>query len=282
MTTAAQLLAEGVEQLRAAGVDGAARDARWLLAHALGVDATRLTLVLPDPATDAQAQVFRNLISARARRQPVAQIIGKRMFWGRSFQVTPDVLDPRPETETLIQAALEQDFSTVLDLGTGSGAILSSLLAERGRAQGVGVDMSPAALRVAAENARLLGVQARAQFQQSDWFSNVTGRFDLIVSNPPYIGAQELETLSPELRHWEPRMALVPDADDGTGLAAYRIICAQARDYLQPNGWLMVEIGAGQGAAVQTLFHAAGFSDVSVLCDMSGHDRVVRGRAAPS
>ncbi|MGY6705140.1 peptide chain release factor N(5)-glutamine methyltransferase [Roseinatronobacter sp.] len=279
MTTAAQLLAEGVAHLRAGGIDGAARDARWLLAHALGVEAARLTLVLPDPATDAQAQKFRHLIAARARHQPVAQIIGTRLFWGRLFRVTPDVLDPRPETETLIQAALAAEFTTVLDLGTGSGAILLTLLAERDGAQGMGVDMSPAALQVAGENARRLGVQARAQLQQSDWFANVTGHFDLIVSNPPYIAAQELETLAPEVRHWEPRMALVPDADDGTGLAAYRIICAQARDFLQPGGWLMVEIGAGQGDAVKALFHAAAFSEISVLCDMSGHDRVVRGRA---
>lgn len=276
--TAAQLLATGAAQLRAAGIDGAARDARWLLAHALDIDAARLSLVMPDPVGDATAQQFRAFIDARARHQPVAQIIGTREFWGRRFRVTSDVLDPRPETETLIEAALDLEFATVLDLGTGTGAIILTLLAERAGAKGVGADLSPAALNVAVGNARMLAVQDRVQLQQSDWFADIAGRFDLIVSNPPYIAAQEMAALSPELRHWEPRMALVPGADDGTGLGAYRVICAQARDFLHPNGWLMVEIGHTQGQAVQALFHAAGFDKVSVLRDMSGHDRVVRGQ----
>ncbi|MDD7971473.1 peptide chain release factor N(5)-glutamine methyltransferase [Roseinatronobacter alkalisoli] len=277
MSTAAQALAAAVAQLRAAGIEGAPRDARWLLAHVLGIDAARLTLVLPDPISDAQAARFCSAIEARARHQPVAQIIGYRDFWGRRFRVTPDVLDPRPETETLIDAALARDFSNVLDLGTGSGAILLTLLAERAGAQGVGVDLSPAALRVAAENARQHGVQDRAQLRHSDWFSGVTGRFDLIVSNPPYISAPELDTLSAELRQWEPRMALVPDADDGSGLAAYRLICAQAPAFLRPGGGLVVEIGVTQGQDVQELFTRAGFEDIAVLRDLSGHDRVVLG-----
>lgn len=280
-TTAAQLLAIGAAQLRAAAIDGAARDARWLLAHALGIDSARLSLVMPDAVGDATAQRFLACIDARARHQPVAQIIGTREFWGRRLRVTGDVLDPRPETETLIEAALELEFSTVLDLGTGSGAIILTLLAERAQVTGVGADLSPAALNVAVDNARLLGVQDRVQLQQSDWFADIAGRFDLIVSNPPYIAVQELAALSPEVRHWEPRMALVPDADDGTGLGAYRVICAQARAYLQPHGWLMVEIGAAQGRAVRALFHAAGFDTVSVLRDMSGYDRVVCGKNGP-
>lgn len=281
MSTAAQLLAAGVAQLRAAGVDGGARDARWLLAHALNVDAARLILALPDPVTDAQAQQFQNMITARMRHQPVAQIVGARDFWGRRFCVTPDVLDPRPETETLIQTALDKPFDTVLDLGTGSGAILLTLLAEREQTRGVGVDLSPDALHVADRNAHMLGVQDRVQLRLSDWFANVSGHFDLIVSNPPYIGASELETLSAELRDWEPRMALVPDADDGSGLGAYRVICAQARDHLRPGGWLVVETGAAQGQAVHRLFAAAGFVNISLLRDMSGHDRVIAGQHNP-
>ena len=281
MSTAAQLLAAGVAQLRAAGVDGGARDARWLLAYALNVDAARLILALPDPVTDAQAQQFQNMIMARMRHQPVAQIVGARDFWGRRFCVTPDVLDPRPETETLIQTALDKPFDTVLDLGTGSGAILLTLLAEREQTHGVGVDLSPDALQVADRNAHMLGVQGRVQLRLSDWFANVSGHFDLIVSNPPYIGASELETLSAELRDWEPRMALVPDADDGSGLGAYRVICAQARDHLRPGGWLVVETGAAQGQAVHRLFAAAGFVNISLLRDMSGHDRVVAGQHNP-
>ncbi|MGP9788987.1 peptide chain release factor N(5)-glutamine methyltransferase [Roseinatronobacter sp. NSM] len=281
MTTAAQLLAAGVAQLRAAGIDGAPRDARWLLAHALNIDAARLILALPDPVTDAQAQRFAGMITARLRHQPVAQILGARDFWGRRFCVTPDVLDPRPETETLIQTALDRQFDTVLDLGTGSGAIVLTLLAERQHARGVGVDLSAAALRVAGQNARALGVQDRVQWQCCDWFADVSGQFDLIVSNPPYISVRELGALSAELRDWEPRMALVPDGDDGTGLGAYRVICARARDYLRPGGWLVVEIGAAQGQAVQALFAAAGFASISLVQDMSGHDRVIAGQHTP-
>lgn len=279
MTTGAELLAEGVARLRGAGIDGAARDARWLLADALGVGAERLTLVLPDPVSDTARARFEAAIEARSRHQPVAQIIGWRDFWGRRFRVTPDVLDPRPETETLVEAALQRRFERVLDLGIGSGAILLSLLAERPNAQGVGVDISPAALLVAAQNAAALGVADRVRLIRSDWFAGVEGQFDLIVSNPPYIATSELDVLSPELRLWEPRQALVPDHDDGSGLAAYRHICAHAQKHLTPDGWLMVEIGATQADDVAALFRRAGFRRIATLSDLSGHQRVVLGQS---
>ncbi len=275
--SASALLADGVRRLAAAGVEGAGADARRLLAHALGVNAARLTLVLPDSVTPEQTAAFNAMITARARHQPVAQIVGHRLFWGRSFIVTPDVLDPRPETETLIAAALEVPFESVLDLGTGSGAIILTLLAERATARGVAVDLSAAALNVAARNAQGLGVDGRLTLQPSDWFSNVTGQFDLIVSNPPYIGTPELEHLSPDVRDWEPRMALVPAEDDGTGLGAYRVICAQAPAFLREGGALMVEIGPTQGVAVAALFSQAGLQDVTILPDLDGRARVVRG-----
>ncbi|MFU8898926.1 MAG: peptide chain release factor N(5)-glutamine methyltransferase [Roseinatronobacter sp.] len=273
------LLAEGVAKLQAAGIDDAPRDARWLLAHALGIGRDRLTLVLRDPVTPAQQAAFWQAIDARLRRQPVAQIIGTRLFWGRPFLVTPDVLDPRPETETLVEAALQQQFATVLDLGTGSGAILLSLLAERPEATGLGIDLSPQALQVARRNADALGVSARARFAQSDWFGAVDGKFDLIVSNPPYIAEPDYATLAPELRDWEPRMALVPAACDGSGLAAYRIIAAQAPAYLAAKGWLMVEIGLGQGADVLALFAQAGLRHGQIIADMSGRGRTVIAQA---
>ena len=278
MTTGTELLAKGVARLRAAGIEGATRDARWLLADALGVGAERLTLVLPDPVSDAARARFDAAIEARSRHQPVAQIMGWRDFWGRRFRVTPDVLDPRPETETLIEAALQRSFERVLDLGTGSGAILLSLLAERADAQGVGVDISAAALEIAAQNAATLGVADRVRLIRSDWFASVAGQFDLIVSNPPYIAASELDALSPELRLWEPRKALVPDHDDGSGLAAYRHICAHAPHYLTGDGWLMVEIGAAQARGVAALFRHSGFCNIAVIADLSGHDRVVIGQ----
>jgi release factor glutamine methyltransferase len=280
MMRASVLLAEGVAALRAAGLDGAAVDARVLLAHALHIPRDRLTLVLQEDASaEAQAR-FRAAIAARARYQPVAQIIGRRAFYGRDFIVTQDVLDPRPDTETLVGAALEKPFARVLDLGTGSGAIALTLLAERPKAFGLAVDLSPAALDVAARNAEALGLSDRITLQRSDWFETVTGQFDLIVSNPPYIGAPELAELAPDVRLFEPRMALVPAQDDGTGLAAYRIICAEAGGFLRVGGWLMVEIGYRQADAVQTLFHAAGLSSVSLRHDLSGHPRVVMGRRA--
>ncbi len=271
-------LAEGVARLQAAQIEGAPGDARRLLAHALGLAPDRLLLAMGDAMTEAQMTGFRAAIAARESRQPVAQIIGKRLFWGRSFRVTPDVLDPRPETETLIEAALARPFERVLDLGTGSGVILLTLLAERGQARGLGVDISAAALAVARVNARALGLEARAEFGQSDWFSAVTGQFDLVVANPPYIGAGEFASLAPELRDWEPRAALVPDGCEGNGLAAYRLICAEATAYLASGGGLMVEIGWQQGAAVAALFAQAGLRDVAVLRDLSGKDRVVTGR----
>ena len=273
------LLSEGVQVLRAAGIDGAARDARWLLAHALEVPQDRLTLALHDPVTEAQAARFRAAIAARARHQPVAQITGQRLFWGRAFRVTPDVLDPRPETETLIATALEQSFARLLDLGTGSGAILATLLAECPGATGVGVDLSPAALGIAQGNAQALGVASRASFLHSDWCAGVSGQYDLIVSNPPYIGVQEVAELAPETRDWEPRMALVPAGCDGTGLAAYRVIAAQAPAHLAPGGRLMVELGPGQGPAVLALFAQAGLTQGRLVDDLTGRARVALAHA---
>ncbi|MCC5962862.1 MAG: peptide chain release factor N(5)-glutamine methyltransferase [Rhodobacteraceae bacterium] len=271
-------LGAGVARLRAAGIDGAARDGRRLMAHALGVAEDRLLLALDEQMTPDQARAFDAAITARTTHQPVAQITGKRLFWGRNFRVTPDVLDPRPETETLIAAALERPFANVLDLGTGSGAILLTLLAERVQATGLGVDLSDPALAVAQGNARALGLQKRATFRRSDWFSAVQARFDMIVSNPPYIGADEVASLAPDVRKWEPRMALVPEDCDGTGLAAYRRICAGAPTHLRSGGWLLVEIGAGQGPQVAEMLRAVGFDRVQVVPDLDGRNRVVLGQ----
>lgn len=273
------LLAEGASKLKAAGIDDAARDARWLLAHALGIGRERLTLALHDCVTHAQQTRFQQAIEARARHQPVAQIIGERLFWGRSFHVTQDVLDPRPETETLIDCALRKPFKSVLDLGTGSGAILLTLLAEREHAVGIGADLSLQALSVARHNADILGLGKRAEFLHSDWFDSVAGQFDLIVSNPPYIAAPDYPALAAEVREWEPRMALVPQGCDGSGLAAYHEIAAQAAAFLAAKGWLMVEIGLGQGADVLNLFAQAGLNNGQIIPDMSGRGRVVIAQA---
>lgn len=272
--TAAEALRLAVPRLAAAGVGEAARDARVLLAHALGIKSDRLTLHLPDVMTAAQAQAFEVALEARVARQPVAQITGVRLFWGLPFRVTRDTLDPRPETEALVAEALTRPFLKVLDLGTGTGCILLSCLKGMPIAQGVGVDFSEAALEVAGDNSRSLGLEKRVRFLHSDWFSNVPGAFDLIVSNPPYIAAEEMAGLAPEVRDWEPHLALTPGGD---GLEAYRVIVRGAGARLMPGGRLLVEIGPTQGPAVAALFIAAGLSDVRILPDMDGRDRVVAG-----
>lgn len=276
MTTLLDARRKAVLHLTAAGVPDAAQDVALLLAHAMGISRADLALTAPHTIlNDAQIAAFDMALRARAARQPLSHITGQRQFWGRSFAVTPEVLDPRPETETLIAAALAQDFARVLDLGTGSGCILLTLLAERPQATGLGVDLSEAALNVAKRNQMRLGVQA--DWAQGSWFDPVQGRFDLIVSNPPYIADAEMADLSPEVREWEPHLALTPGGD---GLAPYRIISAQAHAYLTKGGWLMVEIGPTQGAVVAGYFTAEGFAQVAILPDMDGRDRVVVGRLA--
>lgn len=274
---AADALASAVARLARAGVPEPARDARRLLAHAMGVEAGRLTLVLPEPLDAQAADRFEAALKRREAREPVSQILGHREFYGRRFRVTREVLDPRPETEVLVEWALGRPFGRVLDLGTGSGCLLVTLLAEVPGATGLGVDVSQAALDVARENAAALGVGARAEFRLSDWFETVSGRFDLIVANPPYIAADEVASLAPEVRRHEPRRALTDGAD---GLTAYRAIAAQAAGFLSPGGALGVEIGAGQGEAVAGLFIAAGLAEVRVIPDLDGRDRVVTARAA--
>jgi release factor glutamine methyltransferase len=270
--TGAEALRLAMPRLAAAGVEDPARDARVLLAHALGIAADRLTLQLPDEMTVPQARAYEEALVARIARQPVAQITGQRIFWGLPFRVTRDTLDPRPETETLVAEALSQPFLKVLDLGTGTGCILLSCLKGMSMARGVGVDISDAALAVAGENARSLGLADRARFLRSDWFSAVGGAFDLILSNPPYIAAEEMAGLAPEVRDWEPHLALSPGGD---GLEPYRIIARGAGARLMPGGRLLVEIGPAQGRAVADLFRAAGLEAVRVLPDMDGRDRVV-------
>ena len=274
MTTGAVLLARAVGQLRDAGINDPAPDARILLAHALGVDRSRLTLVLHDDVTSDQEDAFEQSVAARVTRQPVAQIVGQRAFYGRDFIVTSDVLDPRPDTELLVDLALSEPFETVLDLGTGSGCILLSLLAERPAAVGQGVDVSERALTVAHRNAMQLGVQDRVTLHAGSWFAPVddTARFDVIVSNPPYITQDEMSELSPEVREWEPHLALTPGGD---GLDAYRIITRAAPDYLATGGRLLLEIGHLQATAVMEMCRSAGFSEVAVHQDLAGKERVV-------
>lgn len=265
----------GTRRLTAAGIEGAPTDARRLMAHALGVSPERLTLALQDELTAAQQAAFDAALAAREARQPVAQITGLRRFWGHEFRVTRATLDPRPETEILIEAALAEPFAKVLDLGTGTGCILISLLKAMPFASGTGTDISAEALAVAQENAARLGVAGRARFVASDWFAQVPGRFDLIVSNPPYIAEDEMADLAPEVRDWEPHGALTPGGD---GLDAYRAIARGALARLMPQGRILLEIGPTQGDAVSQLLAAQGFEEIAVHPDLDGRPRTVFAR----
>lgn len=258
--------------LAEAGVPDPAGDLRRLYdwAYALGQNA-------PEPQTHeapnhVTLQMLAQAVAKRARRQPVSQIIGKRAFWKHDFIVTPDVLDPRPDTETLVELALQQDFARVLDIGTGSGCILLSLLSEAATATGLGVDISDAALAVARANAEQLGLTSRATFLRSDWLSCVAEKFDLVVSNPPYIDSDTYATLAPELRDWEPKGALEAGAD---GLEAYRALAAQVPEALFPGGRVLLEIGFDQGQTVSDIFQTAGSRRTEIRQDLNGRDRVV-------
>ena len=254
----AAVIAAAVAQLDAAGLPGLLGEVRrmWALAG-------------------ADQGAFHALVARRVKREPLSHLLGYRDFYKHRFVVTPDVLDPRPDTETLIEAALAVSFDRVLDLGTGSGCILLSLIAERGDVTGVGTDMSEAALAVAKTNASRLEVSDRVSFIQSDWFSNIHGTYDLIVSNPPYIASAEMTDLQPEVRDHEPRMALTDESD---GLSCYRAIVADAPNHLTPNGHLMFEIGPTQADAVNAMMTERGFVEIRVLQDLDGRDRVVSGQ----
>ncbi|PCJ06078.1 MAG: protein-(glutamine-N5) methyltransferase, release factor-specific [Rhodobacteraceae bacterium] len=275
--TAAQAMVAATARLRAAGVPDPARDARVLLAHAARIEASRVTLIAPEDLNQDIAERYEQLIALRAIRVPVSHLLGEREFYGRRFKVSCDVLDPRPETECLVEAALAVPFRQVLDLGTGSGCILVTLLAEHRDATGLGVDLSEAACLQASANAVLHRVEARADIRQSDWFQKVEGQFDLIVSNPPYIALDEMPGLSAEVRNHEPEMALT---DGGDGLGAYRRITKDVTHYLKPGGRVLVEIGPTQAIAVAALFEQAGLGQVRVVQDLDGRDRVICAQGA--
>ncbi len=271
-TSGTLVLREAVRTLQEAGVADAAGDARHLLAHAMGIDRARLTLHVNDPLETGIVLRFTRAVAARAARRPVSHLTGVRQFWGRNFTVTSDVLDPRPETECLVALALQKPFEKVLDLGSGSGCIALTLLAERPRTRGVCADISIAALDISRTTAAALGVADRVTFVAGDWCARIEGTFDLIVSNPPYIAAAEMAGLAPEVRCHEPHTALTDGAD---GLSAYRAILSQAPRVLTPGGRLLLEIGPAQAAAVCAIARATGFGQMTVHPDLDGRDRVI-------
>ena len=270
--TVHSLLGWATAWLAQAGCDTPQLDARLLLQHAAELTREDLILEPHRQVAEDRAKRFRDLVGRRSARQPVSRILGEREFYGRVFRLTPDVLDPRPDTETLVDAALKLMVrgGRIVDLGCGSGAIIVTLLAERPDATGTAVDISPVALDVAGDNARRLGVAARLTLQHGNWFDGLSGRFDLIVSNPPYIPAADIAGLSPDVREHDPAIALSGGAD---GLDPYRAIAARAAAHLEPDGHVLVEIGAGQADDVEAIFATAGFRAVRRHADLGGHTR---------
>lgn len=269
-----ELVEEGQRRLAAAGVEEAAVDAWLLFSYDKKVDRTWYLLNRTQRASGEEQEAYLKLIARRCERVPLQHITGEQEFMGLPFRVTPDVLIPRQDTEVLVEECLRHlaPGNIFLDLCTGSGCILVSLLHYAKGTFGTGADLSGKALAVAKGNVEANGVEAR--LVQGDLFEPVTGTFDLIVSNPPYIASAEIETLAPEVREHEPRMALDGTAD---GLFFYKRIVQESPSYLKEGGWLCMEIGYDQGAAVQQLMEARGFVTVSVIKDLAGLDRVVSG-----
>jgi release factor glutamine methyltransferase len=273
---------ESVRILRDAGIDTPELDARVLLCHAAGLAHESYIARAREALPAAAGPRLEAALARRLKHEPVARIVGTREFYGRSFVLGKDTLDPRPDTETLIEAALDtvrkhgrrQGKLKLLDLGTGSGCILVTLLAELPFAEGLGTDLSPGALAIAADNARTHGVGPRAAFAAADWLDAVSGKFDLIVANPPYLATSEIAGLAKEVAAHDPRLALDGGPD---GLEAYRRIAARARDALTEDGRLLVEIGPGQGEDVAAIFARAGLAPEGGegRRDLAGRPRVV-------
>jgi release factor glutamine methyltransferase len=272
--TAAGVLARGRRFLEAAGIPSPALDARLLLQAALGVTHESLVSNPERRLREDEVLAYQSLLDRRYAREPVSRILGIREFYGREFMITPAVLDPRPDTETLIEAALSLipagKPSRIIDLGTGTGAIAITLLAERFAAIGMATDNSPAALAIVRQNATRHGVEKRLRFVETNWWDGVSGKFDVIVSNPPYIPAAEIGALPPEVRRHDPLGALDGGRD---GLSAYRRIASGTLDHLAPEGRILVEIGEGQDQAVGSIFRAEGLAPAGLWHDLEGRIR---------
>lgn len=276
--TIGDALAEMVRTFAAEGIESAPRDARLLLQGLLGIDGTAL-LTRPEQPLGDKASHIGDAVRRRLAHEPVTRILGVREFYGREFIVTPDVLDPRPDTETVVELALEIVRANgltsaplqIADIGTGSGILIATLLLELPNARGVATDVSTAALAVAERNAKRLGLADRTSFVATHGLDGCAGPFDLIVSNPPYIPEGDIPGLEPEVRDYDPQLALDGGAD---GLDVYREIAKVARNPLRPMR-LVLELGAGQASDVTDIFSAAGWRPLGRQKDLGGHDRAV-------
>jgi release factor glutamine methyltransferase len=276
-TTRSEALARLERSFEVCSIENPAREARVSLCAASGLSPVALIVDPHEPLGPAASRVQEFAIR-RAASEPLSRILGKREFWGLSLAITPHVLDPRPETETIVEAALSifsarrNEALRILDLGVGSGALLCALLTEFGAARGIGVDLSADAAAVAQGNLRANGLSSRSEIRVGDWTRGLDGPFDLIVSNPPYIPAADLSGLPREVRDFDPWLALDGGSD---GLAAYRRILPDARALLALGGSLLAELGATQAADVTALAKQCGFSVATLYQDLAGFDRVL-------
>ncbi|WP_068435768.1 peptide chain release factor N(5)-glutamine methyltransferase [Magnetospirillum sp. XM-1] len=280
MATAGQTIDAAARRLAAVGIDTAHYDARLMVAEVLGVEMRRLPASHHAELNGGESARLAAMLERRLAREPMSHILGRRGFWTLEFEVTADTLDPRPDTETLIEAVLgalddKGRPRLLLDFGTGSGCILLTLLSELGHATGLGIDASQAALAVAERNARALGLEGRAEFRLGDWGRGVEGAFDVIASNPPYIPDGDIDGLQPEVARYEPRSALAGGPD---GLDCYRRLIPDIARLLAPGGIAALEVGEGQAADVSALLAAAGLPGAVARCDLGGVERCVMVR----
>jgi release factor glutamine methyltransferase len=276
VNTAAALAHAGGE-LRQAGVETPDVDAEWLLAHILDVSRSDLQAARSRDLSAEEQRSFLGLVERRARREPLAYVLGEWGFRGLTLALDPRALVPRPETETVVERCLallaDVPRPRVLDVGVGSGAIALAIADEHPGAQVVGVDSSEAALALAEENRARTGANGRVRLVHGDLLRGIEGRFDLVVSNPPYVGAEEWERLQPEIRLHEPRGALV-----GTGVG--ETIARDAQGMLVAGGWVVLETGAGEAVDLAAAIEELGYEQVTITRDLAGRDRVVEGRHA--
>lgn len=277
MTTAGTHARALAARFGAVGIESGRLDARLLIAAVLGIEPMRVTTYPEMPVSADQAARLEAMARRREAREPISHILGQRGFWTLDLAVTADTLDPRPDTEALVEAVLEtiRDRSAplrLLDFGTGTGCILLALLSELPRATGLGIDQSAAALEVARVNAAANALSDRAEFKLGDWGRGVDGRFDVILSNPPYIPDQDIAGLEPEVARYEPRFALAGGAD---GLDCYRALAPDIARLLAPGGLAGVEVGQGQAPDVVAIFEGAGMEIRGVRRDLAGIERCV-------
>jgi release factor glutamine methyltransferase len=281
----ATLLARATTELAAVGIDGAGREARLLLQHVSSIPIST-QIAFGERLLDAAiVAAFDSALARRCRREPLSHILGYREFWSLPFQVTSDTLDPRPDSETLIEAVLgelrQQDPASIrqplslIDFGTGSGCLLLALLSELPQAHGLGIDLNPGAVTVATANAAHLGLSQRAVMKKGNWDSGVAEMFDIVISNPPYIPSEEIGGLQPEVAFFEPRLALDGGAD---GLVAYRNLADAVSRVMKPDGFAAFEIGAGQGADVVAIMRMKGLRHIASAQDLQAHERVLMFR----